>query len=434
MLKKICTTVAKATQQLFDPQDIAQKALGCGFMQRIRMLEPSQFVTSLLCSLAGGKVDSIAGLLRDHNDDQNKTIDYRAFHDRLSSPHFSTFMLNLLEHVAKKLSISTLDWSSSDSLKRFKDIIIQDGTSFALRDGLAEDFPGRFSTVSPAAVEVHVTMSLKKNTFIAATIAPDSYSERAYLPSPETLKNCLFLGDRGYDGIPYLSEVENAGGFYTVRVRSTHDPIVTSAGSNLPWLKKLEGHHLSWVIYQLEKRKVWDLSVEFSLAKGVKYKARLILRWNQKAKEWVRLVTNVGCSDMTPLQVLSGYRLRWQIELLFKEFKSHSSLKKFQTNNREIVTGLIWGSLLASFLKRFLSHACQSTMSGQAVSTQKMAKIGHRFLRRILVAAEQGREALCVEVSRMIAFVRTSCLRSRPKRDQERGRALLNVQPVVCGA
>jgi hypothetical protein len=241
MLEKIGTTVAQAAQHLFDPQLVAEKARKSGFMERLRVIDPSQLLTSLVCSLAGGKVDSIAGLLRDHNHDQGKNIDYRAYHDRLSSPNFSKFVVDMLAHVAKTLSITALDWSQSDSLKSFRDIVIQDGTSFAVRNGLAEDFPGRFYDKSPAAVEVHVTMSLKHDTFTAATITPDTHSERDYLPAPETLNRCLLLADRGYDGIPYLSDVAGAGGSYIVRIRSTHDPIISSTGSALPHLKSLQG-------------------------------------------------------------------------------------------------------------------------------------------------------------------------------------------------
>ena len=434
MLDKIGNTIAGATQHLFKPQELAQTARTCGFMERVRRLDPAKLATSLICSLAGGKVDSIAGLLRCYNDDHGSAVDYRAFHDRLSSPHFSTFMLSLLEDAAKRLALSALDWSSSQPLRQFRDIVIQDGTSFALRDGLVDQFPGRFSAVSPAAVEIHVTMSLKQDTFTAATITPDSLSERNYLPSPETLRDCLLLADRGYDGIPYLSAVDSAGGFYNVRIRSIHDPIVESIESCLPKLKKLEGHHLSWVLSHLKKKRIWDLDVVFLLANGVRYPARLVLRWSFAANAWVRLVTNVARSVMIGAQVMSAYRLRWQIELLFKEFKSHSCLKKFQTNNRNIATGLIWASLLASFLKRFLSHTCQAAMSGQMVSTQKMAKVGHRFIRRIIAATQISLASVRDEILQMISFARQNCLRSRPKRDREEGRSFLKLCPAIQGA
>ena len=40
---------------------------------------------------------------------------------------------------------------------RFRDIVIQDGSSFALKAALHPTFPGRFTTMAPAAVEVHAT-------------------------------------------------------------------------------------------------------------------------------------------------------------------------------------------------------------------------------------------------------------------------------------
>ena len=191
---------------------------------------------------------------------------------------------------------------------------------------------------------------------------------------------------------------------------------------------------MSWALQYLTKKRKWDLDVTVSLSKNIKYKTRLILSWNAKDKAWVRLVTNVSSALMTLSHVSLAYQLRWQIELLFKEFKSHSSLRKFQTNNKNIAAGLIWAALIASFMKRFLSHTCQYFLPGEVVSTQKMAKIGHRFLRRLIEAAANGIAAVLDQVSKMVIYVRENCLRSRIKRDEERGRSRLSVNPVTCEA
>ena len=45
-------------------------------------------------------------------------------------------------------------------LGEFGRILIQDGCSFAVKDALREHYPGRFKKQNPAAVELHVTMSL----------------------------------------------------------------------------------------------------------------------------------------------------------------------------------------------------------------------------------------------------------------------------------
>jgi hypothetical protein len=46
--------------------------------------------------------------------------------------------------------LPVLEAIPSDSLARFDDIVIQDGSSMALKDCLADVWPGRFNKVSPA--------------------------------------------------------------------------------------------------------------------------------------------------------------------------------------------------------------------------------------------------------------------------------------------
>ncbi len=59
-------------------------------------------------------------------------------------------------------------------------------------------FPGRFKRVSPAAVELHVSMDLLSEALGHVTLTPDTFGERAELPEPGSLSGCLLLADRGY--------------------------------------------------------------------------------------------------------------------------------------------------------------------------------------------------------------------------------------------
>lgn len=50
------------------------------------------------------------------------------------------------------------------SLGVFKQVLLHDATSFAVHRRLAADFPGRFKTISPAAIECHMTVSLSEQS------------------------------------------------------------------------------------------------------------------------------------------------------------------------------------------------------------------------------------------------------------------------------
>ena len=90
------------------------------------------------------------------------------------------------------------------AVTRFKDIVIQDGSSFALKQTLRGTFPGRFTTIEPTAVEIHATYSGFADEVRAVQIAPDAEAERQFLPDPLTLQDRLLLADRGYPSVPYF--------------------------------------------------------------------------------------------------------------------------------------------------------------------------------------------------------------------------------------
>jgi hypothetical protein len=78
----------------------------------------------------------------------------------------------------------TLGFEAGQAFSECNRIVIQDGTSFALHAALAEVFPGRFHTVSPAAVELHCTLELRQEAPITIALRPDTDSEHDYRPAP----------------------------------------------------------------------------------------------------------------------------------------------------------------------------------------------------------------------------------------------------------
>ncbi len=75
----------------------------------------------------------------------------------------------------------------------------------------------------------------------------------------------------------------------------------------------------------------------------------MIALWNPVTKKHVLFLTNANIKRL-PLRIVGQiYRLRWQIELVFKELKSFSQLRKFLTGNAYIAQGFILGRVLCVF-------------------------------------------------------------------------------------
>jgi hypothetical protein len=134
-----------------------------------------------------------------------------------------------------------------------------------------------------------------------------------------------------------------------------------------------------------------------------------------------RLCTNLPRTPFSAALVGRLYRFRWQIELYFKEWKSYANLHQFDTANPHIAAGLIWASLCAAVLKRFLAHAAQRVGTGPAISTRRVAMCAHHFLDDV-VTALLGRRGLFATLRRALTYLLANARQSNPDRDRRTGR------------
>jgi hypothetical protein len=139
-----------------------------------------------------------------------------------------------------------------------------------------------------------------------------------------------------------------------------------------------------------------------------------------KEETMTRLCTNLPRTPFSVDLVARLYRFRWQIELVFKEWKSYANLHKFDTANEHIAAGLIWASLCAAVLKRFLAHAAQ-LVGGKPISTRRVAMCAGHIIDAIVLAL-----LACSSIASAfrdgMAFLLANARRANPKRDRKTGR------------
>lgn len=415
----------------FDRNALTAIGAATGFVERERVVTAESLAVALLCAFACTPVETLADLHRTFMEISGRGIEYKPFHNQLAKAEFPEFMRQVLCHLVASLVTRVLAAQAGTVLSRFKDIVIQDGSSLAVHDALAETFPGRFTTVSPAAVELHVTMSVLEDRPLRITLAPDKEGERQFLATPESLAGILEMADRGYEDVGYCRDVAANGGSFIFRFKGSINPRIKFIDvPDADVLRSFQGRKLKDVRGQLSGRDV-DLDVVFT-KDGKPVPFRVVMTWTPERKQHMVLVTNLGRDEAPLATVRALYRLRWQVELLFKEWKSYANLHRFATTKAPIVTGLLWAAIGAAALKRFFAHGTQRVLK-VAISTRKTAMVALDLMRDVLELRHHDRR-LHKALRALVEFLGRVARRAHPKRERLRGRLATGLEPLTEGA
>lgn len=426
-------SIADALRETFSDTEVERVARESGFLRRLRKLRPSALLLAFVSCLGCGKTDWLADILRAHNKLTKTDLRYKPFHNQLCKTAFAEWIRRILEMALLKLTFPVLEAIPDGKLQRFDDIIIHDGTSFALKAKLRGTFPGRFRKTSPAAVELHVTTSGFCNAPDSIQLAPDKEAEKHFRPDPGALKRCLLLADRALQDKEYFGQLQAAEGSYVIRgtknIRPTIRAAYDASGTRSRRMRHLIGKKLCW---RRLPRETVDLDIEWA-ERGFVYRGRLVAIYKparRNTKEYTYLHTNLERPVFSVQDVGNLYRFRWQIELLFKEWKQHANLHRYDTEKQAIAEGAIWASLLVGVLKRAITHAADLTL-GVELSTERAARSAWLYLQDLIKALITGsRRTLIRTLVDAFEFLAGNAGRAHPKRDRKTGRLCAGLQPV----
>src|SRR5205809_3994838 len=285
------------------------------FCRRQRIITPFRLGLALTATSASHRVETLADFHRGFNALFDTTITYKAFYNQLAKPHFAAFMSTTASRLIGELSLKVLGFAKGRAFAEFRHIVIQDGSSFAIHDGLREVFPGRFKAVKPAAVELHTTMDLLCDTPTVVVLTPDTTSEQTFLPEPAALRASLLLADRGYLDLHYMRRVQDAGGFFLIRAKAGMNPQVVEAfREDGTRLRSLRNKPLKAIHAKLPKRQRVELVVTWQV-ETYTLRLRLLISWNRRTQEFCSLLTNLPAKRYHLDMLYRAYKWRWQVEV-----------------------------------------------------------------------------------------------------------------------
>ena len=139
--EKISTFAAKL-KKAFSEGVLNELGKATRYCHRVRQLSPYRMVMTLMALFADTRVESLADLQRGFNALFGYAMGYKPFYDQLAKREFAGFMRETARGLLETLVIRVLGVAPGGAFSEFRRIVIQDGSSFAIKDALKEVFPG----------------------------------------------------------------------------------------------------------------------------------------------------------------------------------------------------------------------------------------------------------------------------------------------------
>jgi Transposase DDE domain len=240
-----------------------------------------------------------------------------------------------------------------------------DSTEFKVSDSLAAFFPGYSSTSAASCVAIQFEYDIISKKVCSLTLGNAKQSDKTY--ADERMDNInegeLIIRDLGYYSIDSYKKIENQNAFYISRLKSQvkiyekqDDQYTELDLKNLiKRIKKSRNTFFDQTVYigANEKREVrlmaWLLDQDAQQKRLAKKKGKKG-KINNHDKLWSMLnvfVTNIPIKELAAQQAYELYKIRWQIELMFKTWKSILKLDVVRKMKPErlkcyLYTKLLW--------------------------------------------------------------------------------------------
>jgi hypothetical protein len=258
-----------------------------------------------------------------------------------------------------------------DLLRKFTEVLIGDSTVIQLADELADVYPGcgGRSGMGRAAVKIQVLWDLLCGRLKRAALEPGRQSDGAS-PAVEEApkKGSLLIYDLGYFALERLRRWSDAGAYWISRIGArvtifadgVEHPLLdwlartTTPGPIDAWIEVGQKERVPGRLIALRAPdEVVHRRRRKAYAKAAK-KGRRPTREHLAACAWTLYITNAPPAMLQWREVVVLYRVRWQIELLFKLWKSHNHLATHRTADpvRQLVE--LYARLIAVIVQHWL--------------------------------------------------------------------------------
>lgn len=403
-----------------------------GLIQRERTLTGSGFARLLVGGWLNQPQGSIGSLCRLGAAQHGIEISVQGLDKRFSA-EAAELMRRLVGEAAQRV-VSSAQPRSSTLLERFSSVWLVDTTVLALPASLAEHWSGtgsRNGVSNTAALKAELALDLKGGTLLGPDLLPGrAHDSRGHFAQSQLPPQSLRIADLGYFSLEQFAQIQAHDGYFLSRLRSgTH--VAHANGEPLDLLAHLQSCARQGLMQT-------QLSVRLGKAEGVQVRLLAIKappevaaqrrRRRREAaqaqgrtprqgalalEDWTLLVTNVPATKLSVEEALSLYAARWQIERLFKLWKSHGGLGHSHSQKPQRILTECYARLLGLLFQHWLML---SAWSIPALSQTKAAELVRVSTPALMLALNRGRSALRKSIADIARGLRHECRINRRRK------------------
>lgn len=261
--------------------------------------------------------------------------------------------------LAKQIALKTHALSNEDNWKYFSRVLVADSSKFSLPDDYDNTYPGykSFGNKLPSPMmNLQYSFDLKHGDWENLEFTRTTQNDQSY--SNQTVgsihKGELHIRDLGFITMTYLAKIVSEQAFFLNRLNPQWKPVQKHNGKRIDWT----------ALYQkMQCGKAGYFENEVTIDNGKdSLDCRLIAVavpeqvWAERIRKAQQKMKSSGCNlsdeykvrcrfnifiTNTPAHILNAeaviqlYRLRWQIELIFKSWKSLLNIHKVKAVKKD---------------------------------------------------------------------------------------------------
>lgn len=350
-------------------------------------------------------------------------------------------LVDFLERQFRRATqvIVRADKALAPILERFRAVTVLDSSAISLPDEMQQRFRGCGGSYGSgeAAMKLQTELDLRSGALGHVEIEPGrspdgATSRQAVRHGPGALR----IADLGYFALGVFAAMATAGEYFLSRLQFGTGVLLPPGTpvEVLRWLAKQSGPFVEAAILLGQEHRLpcrliaWRLPRDQANRRRRKLREATLKKRGQEPSaerlawcDWTILVMNVPGELLTPAEAAVLYRARWQVELLFKRWKSQGLVADLSgsTAVRQMVR--VWSRLLAAVVQHWLMVA--TVWGDPSRSLDKVWQAVQQFVGRLAVSLD------CVaELERVLADLRAMFAKTcrRDKRSKPGTFELLN--------